>query len=57
MINIEGQEFEAFTTSGGLGTLCETFEGKVDTLNYKNYTLPRTWQIVPFFDVRTHFKK
>ena len=32
-INIEGQEFEAFTTSGGLGTLCETFEGKVDTLN------------------------
>ncbi|MDA8871155.1 saccharopine dehydrogenase NADP-binding domain-containing protein [Flavobacteriaceae bacterium] len=39
-INIEGQEFEAFTTSGGLGTLCETFEGKVDTLNYKTIRYP-----------------
>ncbi len=35
MINIGGQEFEAFTTSGGLATMCETLEGKVDTLNYK----------------------
>jgi len=35
MINIGGQEFEAFSTSGGLGTMCETLEGKVDTLNYK----------------------
>ena len=35
IINIGGQEFEAFSTSGGLGTMCETLEGKVDTLNYK----------------------
>jgi saccharopine dehydrogenase-like NADP-dependent oxidoreductase len=35
MINIGGQEFEAFSTSGGLGTMCETLAGKVDTLNYK----------------------
>jgi saccharopine dehydrogenase-like NADP-dependent oxidoreductase len=28
-INIEGQEFEAFTTSGGLGTMCETFAGRL----------------------------
>ncbi|MGZ5253052.1 MAG: saccharopine dehydrogenase family protein [Flavitalea sp.] len=40
MINIEGQEFEAFSTSGGLGTLCETLEGKVDTLNYKTIRYP-----------------
>lgn len=39
-INIEGQEFEAFTTSGGLGTMCDTFEGKVDTLNYKTIRYP-----------------
>ena len=39
-INIEGQEFEAFTTSGGLGTLCETYEGKLDTLNYKTILYP-----------------
>ncbi len=40
VINIEGQEFEAFTTSGGLGTMCETYEGKVDTLNYKTIRYP-----------------
>ena len=39
-INIGGQEFEAFSTSGGLGTMCETFEGKVDTLNYKTIRYP-----------------
>lgn len=39
-INIEGQEYEAFTTSGGLGTLCKTLEGRVDTLNYKTIRYP-----------------
>jgi len=39
-INIEGQEFEAFTNSGGLGKFCETYEGKVDTLNYKTIGYP-----------------
>ena len=34
-INIEGRDFEAFSTSGGLGTMCETLEGKLDTLIYK----------------------
>src|ERR1700712_980659 len=33
---LDGVEYEAFNTSGGLGTLCETLEGKVDNLNYKN---------------------
>jgi saccharopine dehydrogenase-like NADP-dependent oxidoreductase len=32
---IDGVEYEAFNTSGGLGTLCETLEGKVNELNYK----------------------
>ena len=27
--------YEAFNTSGGLGTLCETLDGKVRELNYK----------------------
>jgi len=48
MINIEGQEFEAFTTSGGLGTLCETFEGKVDTLNYKTIRYPGHVKLMRF---------
>ncbi|MDG1652042.1 MAG: saccharopine dehydrogenase C-terminal domain-containing protein [Flavobacteriaceae bacterium] len=47
-INIEGQEFEAFTTSGGLGTLCETFEGKVDTLNYKTIRYPGHGKLMRF---------
>ena len=34
-LSIDGVEYEAFATSGGLGTLCETFEGRVRELNYK----------------------
>jgi len=39
-IRINGIEYEAFTTSGGLGTMTETFEGKVETLNYKSIRYP-----------------
>jgi saccharopine dehydrogenase-like NADP-dependent oxidoreductase len=48
MINIEGQEFEAFSTSGGLGTMCETFEGSVDTLNYKTIRYPGHCSLMRF---------
>ena len=47
-INIEGQEFEAFSTSGGLGTLCETMEGKLDTLNYKTIRYPGHCRLMRF---------
>ncbi|QDU71334.1 saccharopine dehydrogenase family protein [Mucisphaera calidilacus] len=33
--SVDGVRYEAFNTSGGLGTLCETLDGRVDTLNYK----------------------
>ncbi|HEX4142718.1 MAG TPA: saccharopine dehydrogenase NADP-binding domain-containing protein [Pirellulales bacterium] len=33
--SLDGVRYEAFNTSGGLGTLCETLAGKVRTLNYK----------------------
>lgn len=49
LINIEGQEFEAFSTSGGLGTMCETLEGKVDTLNYKTIRYPGHCSLMRFF--------
>lgn len=39
-ININGRQYEAFLTSGGLGTMCETLEGKVDMLNYKTIRYP-----------------
>ncbi|GHD63247.1 saccharopine dehydrogenase family protein [Jeongeupia chitinilytica] len=32
---LDGLEYEAFNTSGGLGTLCETLAQRVHTLNYK----------------------
>jgi len=48
-INIEGQEFEAFSTSGGLGTMCESYEGKVDTLNYKTMRYPGHALLMRFF--------
>ena len=47
-INIEGQEFEAFSTSGGLGTMCETYEGQVDTLNYKTIRYPGHCKLMRF---------
>lgn len=34
-INIDGNVYEAFNTSGGIGSLCESLEGKVDKLTYK----------------------
>lgn len=37
---VEGQEYEAFNTSGGLGTLWETLEGKVQNLNYRTARYP-----------------
>ncbi len=33
--SLDGMNYEAFNTSGGLGTLCETLQGKVNDLNYK----------------------
>lgn len=33
--SLDGVRYEAFNTSGGLGSLCETLAGKVQELNYK----------------------
>lgn len=38
--SIDGIDYEAFNTSGGLGTLCETLEGKVQNLNYRTARYP-----------------
>ncbi|WP_373975392.1 saccharopine dehydrogenase NADP-binding domain-containing protein [Chitinibacter sp. SCUT-21] len=32
---LDGLEYEAFNTSGGLGTLCETWAGQVNNMDYK----------------------
>jgi saccharopine dehydrogenase-like NADP-dependent oxidoreductase len=33
--SLDGVRYEAFNTSGGLGSLCDTLEGRVRELNYK----------------------
>jgi len=38
--SLDGTEYEAFNTSGGLGTLCETLEGRVRNLDYKTVRYP-----------------
>ncbi len=38
--SLDGTEYEAFNTSGGLGTLCDTLKGKVQTLDYKTVRYP-----------------
>jgi len=37
---LDGIDYEAFNTSGGLGSLCETFAGKVEELNYRTIRYP-----------------
>ena len=37
---IDGVEYEAFNTSGGLGTLPQTWEGRVQQLDYKSVRYP-----------------
>jgi saccharopine dehydrogenase-like NADP-dependent oxidoreductase len=37
---LDGVTYEAFNTSGGLGTLCQTLAGEVRTLNYKTIRYP-----------------
>lgn len=38
--SLDGVTYEAFNTSGGLGTLCDTLKGQVRTLNYKTIRYP-----------------
>jgi len=46
--SLDGIEYEAFNTSGGLGTLCETLAGKVETLDYKSVRYPGHRDLMKF---------
>jgi saccharopine dehydrogenase (NAD+, L-lysine-forming) len=48
-IYVDGVRLEAFTTSGGLGTMCETFAGRVDNLDYKTMRYPGHVELMNFF--------
>ncbi|AWK90135.1 saccharopine dehydrogenase family protein [Azospirillum thermophilum] len=43
---LDGIGYEAFNTSGGLGSLCETLDGKVRNLDYKTVRYPGHREIV-----------
>lgn len=40
VFSFDGIDYEAFNTSGGLGTLSESLEGRVENLNYKTVRYP-----------------
>jgi len=44
--SLDGVTYEAFNTSGGLGTLCHTLKGQVRNLNYKTIRYPGHAQIM-----------
>lgn len=56
---LEGVEYEAFNTSGGLGTLAETWENQVRNLNYKTLRYPGHAEKIKFlmFDLGLNNKR
>ncbi len=48
-IYVNGTKLEAFTTSGGLGTMCSTYLGRVDNLDYKTIRYPGHMKQMNFF--------
>src|SRR6056297_95498 len=46
---IGGTELEAFTTSGGLGTMCETYLNRVPNMDYKTMRYPGHVDLMNFF--------
>lgn len=48
-ILVGGTRLEAFTTSGGLGTMCETYLGRVENLDYKTMRYPGHRELMNFF--------
>ena len=56
-IVIEGESFEAFNTSGGCATMCETYEDEVENLTYKTIRYPGHVCHMKFLFNDLHLKK
>ncbi len=48
-VYVAGTRLEAFTTSGGLGTMCETYLDRVENLDYKTMRYPGHMDLMNFF--------
>ncbi|NKB58400.1 MAG: L-lysine dehydrogenase [Alphaproteobacteria bacterium] len=48
-VYVNGVKLEAFTTSGGLGTMCETYDGRIENLDYKTMRYPGHMSLMNFF--------
>lgn len=46
---IDGKQLEAFTTSGGLGTMCDTYGDRVPNIDYKSIRYPGHMDLMNFF--------
>ena len=49
ILYIDGIKLEAFTTSGGLGTMCDTYLGQVENIDYKTMRYPGHMKLMNFF--------
>lgn len=56
-IVIDGVSYEAFFTSGGLGTMCETYEGKLDRMDYKTIRYPGHCNLMNFLIHELHLRE
>jgi saccharopine dehydrogenase-like NADP-dependent oxidoreductase len=48
LFSLDGVRYEAFNTSGGLGSLCDTLDGQVRELNYKTIRYQGHRQLMAF---------
>ena len=58
-LTIDGVEYEAFNTSGGVATMCETFQGQIGDLNYKTLRYPGHRDLMKFllYDLNLNQKR
>jgi saccharopine dehydrogenase-like NADP-dependent oxidoreductase len=56
MVELDGSLYEAFNTSGGVGSLVETYQKKVQTLNYKTLRYPGHCEKMRFLMQDLHLK-
>ena len=58
-LTIDGVEYEAFNTSGGVATMCETFAGRISDLSYKTLRYPGHRDLLKFllFDLNLSQKQ